>query len=552
MLDGFTPWPEHVARRYRREGYWAGRTLGSLPAAWAARSGAATAIVAGGDRWSYEELNERAARLARGLRTLGIEPRDRVLVQLPNVVEFFEVLFALLRLGAVPVIVPPAYRRSEVTGFCRVTNAVAHVIPARHAGFDFRELARDVREGASGLRHVIVVGEAGPFTALDDVRSATADGDDGRAGDHRDGGLTADPGNVALLHLSGGTTATPKLIPRTHDDYLYGARAGAGICGFTATSVYLCSLPVGHQFPLSAPGALGTFLAGGRVVLAPNPAPDAAFPLIERERVTVASLVPPMADLWLRAAGNTACDLSSLELLQVGGAKLNPDSARAVRPVLGCQVQQVFGMTEGLLNFTRLDDPDEIVCTTQGRPLSPADEIRVVDDAGDDVPRGEAGHLLVRGPNTIRGYYEAPEHNARAFTADGFFRTGDIVRLTPTGHLVVVGRSKDQINRGGEKIAAEEVENHLLAHPGVAETAVVAMPDAFLGERVCAYVVPGDPRPGPAELTAFVRARGLAAHKVPDRIEFIDALPRTPVGKISKQRLRDRIGATAPAAGGDE
>jgi 2,3-dihydroxybenzoate-AMP ligase len=260
--------------------------------------------------------------------------------------------------------------------------------------------------------------------------------------------------------------------------------------------------------------------------------------------------VPPVVALWLTAAGRTQHDLSSLDLLQVGGAKLSPELARRVRPALGCRVQQVFGMTEGLLNLTRLDDPDEIVFTTQGRPLSPADEIRVVDDADNDVSPDEPGNLLVRGPNTIRGYFNAPEFNATAFTADGFYRTGDIVRRAPTGHLVVVGRAKDQINRGGEKVAAEEVEAHLLAHPGVVEAAVVAMPDAFLGERVCAYVVPGDTSPDVSELTAFVRGRGLAGYKVPDRVEFIDALPRTPVGKISKQQLRDRIADAVRTTGG--
>jgi 2,3-dihydroxybenzoate-AMP ligase len=214
--------------------------------------------------------------------------------------------------------------------------------------------------------------------------------------------------------------------------------------------------------------------------------------------------------------------------------------------VLACQVQQVFGTTEGLLNFTRLDDPDDIVFNTQGKPLSPDDEIRVVDEAGSDVPPGEPGELLVRGPYTIRGYYRAPEHNAVAFTADGFYRTGDIVRQIPTGHLVVVGRSKDQINVSGQKISAEEIENHLLEHPDIVEVAVVAMPDSFVGERICAYVVARDVRPEATELIAFVRDRGLATHKVPDRVEFIDALPRTAVGKISKQRLRDRIAATAP------
>jgi 2,3-dihydroxybenzoate-AMP ligase len=497
-----------------------------------------TALVAGGHRWCYPELALRSRRLGAGFRALGIERGDRVAMQLPNIAEFFEVLFALFELGAIPVVVLPAYRRAEVTYFCELTDAVAYVVADRHLGFDFHTLAAEVQAKVRSVRHVIVLGEPGKFVSVDALRAETTDGIDSPPG--------ADPDDVALLHLSGGTTGTPKLIPRTHNDYLYGARAAAELCGLTPETVYLCSLPAAHQFSLSAPGALGTFGRGGRVVMAPHPAPDETFPLIEKERVTVAALVPPVVPIWLAAAQRTDNDLSSLTLLQVGGAKLSSELARRVRPVLACQVQQVFGTTEGLLNFTRLDDPDDIVFNTQGKPLSPDDEIRVVDEAGSDVPPGEPGELLVRGPYTIRGYYRAPEHNAVAFTADGFYRTGDIVRQIPTGHLVVVGRSKDQINVSGQKISAEEIENHLLEHPDIVEVAVVAMPDSFVGERICAYVVARDVRPEATELIAFVRDRGLATHKVPDRVEFIDALPRTAVGKISKQRLRDRIAATAP------
>lgn len=539
-VDSFTPWPEELAAHYRRKGYWRGDTLGSLPAEWAGPFGDRTAIVAGDDRWSYRDLDARSSRVAEIFQAHGIEPGDRVVVQLPNVADLFSVLFGVVKAGVIPVIVLPPYRRTEVSYFCAFTEAVAYVIPDRHGGFDFRALAADVRDQAPTLRDVFVVGEPGPFTRLDSTPAAPADDAGGPW-------AAPDAGEVALLHISGGTTGTPKLIPRTHDDYLYGARASAELCGFDAATVYLCSLPVSHQFSLSAPGALGTLMSGGRVVLAPHPAPDAAFELIARERATVAGVVPPVAALWIDAAGTTEHDLSSLELLQVAGAKPSPDLARQVRPRLGCALQQVFGMTEGLLNFTRLDDPEELVVTTQGRPLSPDDEVRIVDDADADVLPGAAGDLLVRGPNTIRGYYKAPEHNAKAFTADGFYRTGDIVRQTASGHLVVVGRSKDQINRGGEKIAAEEIEIQLLAHDDVAEAAVVSMPDPFLGERICAYVVAGPRGAKPSELAAFVRGRGLAASKVPDRIELIDELPRTAVGKISKQRLRQRIAARVPS-----
>ena len=212
--------------------------------------------------------------------------------------------------------------------------------------------------------------------------------------------------------------------------------------------------------------------------------------VVEAEQVTITALVPALVIRWLEAleaSGEGRFDLSSLEVLQVGGARLVPEVARRIGPAIGCRVQQVFGMAEGLLNYTRLDDPDDVVVETQGRPLSPADELRIVGPDGEPVPDGEPGELLTRGPYTIRGYYRADAHNATAFTADGFYRTGDIVRLDPSGNLTVEGRAKDLINRGGEKISAEEIENLLLAHPAVREAAAVAMPHAVLGEQTCAY-----------------------------------------------------------------
>ncbi|MFD9905444.1 (2,3-dihydroxybenzoyl)adenylate synthase, partial [Streptomyces sp. NPDC059063] len=463
---------------------------------------------------------------------------DRVVVQLPNIAEFFEVIFALFRIGALPVFALPAHRETEIAYFCRFTEAAAYVIAAEHGGYDYRALAARVRADVPTLRHVWVAqGDPGDFEALADVHAEPVDLP-GPA-----------PHDLAFLQLSGGSTGVPKLIPRTHDDYLYSLWGSNELCGVDEHSVYLCVLPAAHNFPLSSPGTLGALYAGARIVLCPQPGPDTAFPLIERERVTLTGLVPPLALLWTDAAATTAHDLSSLDVLLVGGAKFSEEAARRVRPALGCTLQQVFGMAEGLVNYTRLDDPEETIVTTQGRPISPDDEIRVVDDEDNDLPTGATGHLLTRGPYTIRGYWNAPEHNARSFTADGFYRTGDIVRRTDTGHLVVEGRAKDQINRGGEKIAAEEIENHLLAHPAVHDANVVGEPDPYLGERTCAYVIlrPDAEPLKPVAMKRFVRGRGLAAYKVPDRVEFVDAFPRTGVGKISKKDLRNTA-AQRPAA----
>ncbi|MGH3905202.1 MAG: (2,3-dihydroxybenzoyl)adenylate synthase [Pseudonocardiaceae bacterium] len=535
LLEGCEPWPEDFVQRYRAEGYWRDETLGVLLRTWAQRSGQATALVDGEQQISYAELDRRVDSTAAGLRDLGISPSDRVVVQLPNVAEFVIVLFALIRCQAVPVLALPAHRRTEVEHFVAVSEAVGYVIPAMFGGFDYRTLAAEVMSRSPSLRHVLVAGEAGAFTELAQVSGEWAP----------DPALPPpDPAAVAVLLISGGTTGKPKLIPRTHRDYAYLARASAEVCEFTADDVYLACLPVAHNFPLACPGVLGTLGAGGTVVMSPAPSPDVAFALIERERVTVTSLVPPLVRLWLDMAEWASADWSSLRLLQVGGAKLDEQLARKVQPVLGGRLQQGFGMAEGLLSYTRPEDSDDLVVGTQGRPISPADEVRVVDHRGTDVAPGEVGELWTRGPYTLRGYYRAPEHNATVFSPDGFFRTGDLVRQLPSGHLVIEGRLKDVVNRGGEKVAAGELEEHLLAYPTVAQAAVVGVPDETLGELVCAVIrlAPGTERaPRLKELQSFVLGRGLARYKLPDKLVTFDDFPVTAVGKIDKWELIRRI-----------
>lgn len=535
VLPGCPTWPQEFAERYRSAGFWGDDTLGSVLREQARRHGSKTAVVSGDLRVSYSELDHRADQLASGLLRLGIRRDDRVVVQLPNVAEFHDVCFALFRIGAVPVMTLPALRSSEITHLCASTEAVAFVVAASDEGFDFLGLAEQVRAAVPSLKWVLAAGSSpgdSRCLPLETLYDDPAPGDTNGPAPH----------DVALLQLSGGTTALPKLIPRTHADYLYTARTCAEISGFDEDSVYLAALPMAHNFPLVSPGVIGAVTVGATCVLAPLPSPDVAFPLVATERVTHTSVVPPLALIWLEAVSDRH-DLSSLRVLQVGGAKCSAEVAKRIRPTLGCTLQQAFGMAEGLICFTRLDDPEEVIVHTQGRPVSPGDEFRIVDASGQEVPEGETGELLTRGPYTIRGYYLADDHNARTFTPDGFYRTGDLVRLRPDGNLAVEGRAKDQINRGGEKIAAEEVENHLLAHPSVHDAAVVALPDVFLGERSCAYVIPSGAAPSTAELTAFLHERGIAAYKVPDRFRFVDSFPLTGVGKVSKKDLR-----TAPAS----
>jgi 2,3-dihydroxybenzoate-AMP ligase len=257
----------------------------------------------------------------------------------------------------------------------------------------------------------------------------------------------------------------------------------------------------------------------------------------------VAALVPPALALWLQAAPTYKDALTSLVLMQVGGAKLSESLARQVPDVLGCQLQQILGMAEGLVNYTRLDDDIDTIVTTQGRPMCSLDEVKVIDEAGNEVGANVEGELVTRGPYTIRGYFKAPEHNAKVFDHEGFYHSGDLVRRDENGYLTVVGRDKDQINRGGEKIAAEEIENLLLKHELVMHSALVSMPDDMMGEKSCAFVVPKMASHGMKSITLrkYLRGFGVADYKVPDRFEFIDSLPLTPVGKPNKVALREVI-----------
>lgn len=526
-------WPDEFAQRYREAGYWTGQTLADMLRQRAAQLPDHTAVVGGDQRWTYSQLWQRVETAAVGFLSLGLKPGDRVIVQLANIPEFLSVTFGLFRAGLVPVFALPAHRQTEITHFVRNAEASALVVGPSPDGFDYPGMARKVQAELPGLQHIISVGDADGCVAFDAFEPNTDLLPD----------TEAEPSDVAFMQISGGSTGLSKLIPRTHDDYLYSFRASAEICGLSEHSVYMGALPVAHNFPMSSPGIFGALYAGARIVMAPSPSPEVAFPLIEREGVTITGLVPPLALLWMQAAPHTKSDLSSLQVLQVGGAKFTAEAAARVRPTLGCTLQQVFGMAEGLVNYTRLDDPEELIINTQGRPISPADEVLILDDQGEPVADDEAGHLYTRGPYTIRGYHSEPSANARSFTDDGFYCTGDIVRRTPEGYLEVQGRATDHINRAGEKISAEEVEDHLIAHPHVFDAAIVAIPDQFLGERSCAFIIADGDQPKPAQIKGWIRERGLADFKVPDQVMFVDSFQTTAVGKTSRKELRAQLKA---------
>jgi mycobactin salicyl-AMP ligase len=529
-LEGFVPFPPDRAANYRAAGYWSGRTVDSMlsDAAQNWSTHAAVVDADGPQRLTFAQLDERADRAAAGLAELGIAESDRVLLQLPNSCEFAVALFALLRVGAIPVMCLTGHRAAELGHFAAVSEATALLIPDSASGFDYRPMAQELSRDHPGLRHVIVDGDPGPFTSWSQVCASNAK----RSEPHN-----PDPESPALLLVSGGTTGTPKLIPRTHNDYVYNATASAELCKLTAEDVYMAALPAAHNFPLACPGLLGAIAVGAPTVFLSNPSPESAFGAIARHGVTVTALVPALANLWAQATEWEPEAPTSLRLLQVGGAKLEASDAQRVRETLTPGLQQVFGMAEGLLNYTRPGDPPEIVDHTQGRPLCVDDELRIVDDAGQPVPAGTEGELLVRGPYTFNGYFRAEEANARCFDPEGFYRSGDLVRQHPDGNLEVTGRVKDVIHRGGETIPAADLEEHLRTHPAISSAAAVALPDPYLGEKICAAVVFSGSPVTLTELNSYLDQRGVARHARPDVLSAMTSLPTTPVGKIDKKAI---------------
>jgi 2,3-dihydroxybenzoate-AMP ligase len=539
VLDGVVPFPPEFARCYREKGYWRDLSLAEEFAPVFRCYADRIAIVDRGTQCTYTEIDRVSDRLALNLLDAGLAPLDRVVVQLPNVAEFVFLYFALQKIGCVPIAALATHRFLEVSQFAKLSGAAACVTPDRYGDFDFREMVRRVRNETPSVRLGIVFGEApAGFLSLADLisREPKKRPEDLRA-------LKIDPTDPAIFQLSGGTTGVPKLIPRTHNDYAYNSRIAAKVCGVTGDSVLLLALPIAHNLPLACPGLQGYMLQGGKVVLSVSTKPEDLFGLIERHRVTHLKVVPALLIRLINDPAIGKYDLSSLRVMQSGGQRMQPEvRVRTEDLIPSVTVQENFGMSEGMLFFVRLDDPEDVRMDTCGRPLSPDDEVRLVDEEGREVARGEVGELTCRGPYTLRGYYGVPEYNARQFTPEGFYRSGDLMRLHPSGNYVVEGRKKDLINRGGEKISAEEIENLILGHPAVQNIACVPMPDPHLGEKMCACVIP---KKGSSlslkELVEFLKDREIAKFKLPERLEILSDFPVSTFGKVSKKALVEMV-----------
>lgn len=500
------------------------------------------ALVTPQEELTFAELDRRSDHVAAGLHELGLRPGERVLMQFTNSGWAVIAWYALLKAGLVPVATLAQHREHELFEIARQCEPAAHLIEAEFRGQDLVALARATAAQTPSLRLLLTVGSQRPPDGAVAIETLEARGGDPRTGLERvQASLSAD--DLACLQLSGGTTSVPKLIPRRQAEYWLNARLYAEGMQVRAGDCVPHLLPVIHNAGIVC--GLHAAHSKGAAFGTCSPTLEAFTRLAQRTRATHLMIAPPIYEM-IAASSELRGALQTLRvIIWVLGPLPRDVIAEWERD--GRVVGQMFGQSEGLCMITPLDAPAEIRHATVGKPLCELDEVRILEPGSErEVADGELGELGCRGPYTIQGYWRAPERNRRAFTSDGFYRTGDIVRRVnaPGGpYYALEDRIKDLINRGGEKVNAAEVEGLLLEHPAIAEVALVAMPDRRLGEKACAFVVPatGAEPPTKADLQVFLDRRGVAKFKWPERVEVRPSLPRTNVQKVDKVRLRAEI-----------
>ncbi|MEU6391826.1 AMP-binding protein [Streptomyces sp. NPDC046939] len=496
------------------------RTLWELVERRAARTPDRPVLLQGDRTLTFGELRDRAERVAAGLHGLGVRPGTVVAWQLPTRIETALLSFALARVGAVQTPLIPFYRDREVGFALRESEAEFFASPGVWRGFDHTEMAHRL-----GARGVFEAYEELPEADLSVLPPPPASG-------------TA----VRWIYWTSGTTSDPKGVLHTDRSLIAGGSCLAHALRLSASDVGSMAFPYAH---IAGPDyTVMLLLYGFPAVMFEHFALPDALDEYRRHGVTVAGGSTAFYSMFLTEQRKRPDRklIPSLRLLAGGGAPKPPEIYHAVVREMGVQLTHGYGMTEvPMITMGAPDDTAHHLATTEGRPPAGM-EIRIVDEAGKEVPAGVDGAVRLRGEAVCQGYLD-PRQNADAFDADGFLITGDLGRLLPTGHLVLTGRAKDVIIRKGENISAKEIEDLLHQHPAVREAAVVGLPDAERGERVCAVLAlrPGAGVPTLDEVTAHLRAQGLSPVKLPEQLEVLDALPRNEtLRKVLKYKLRER------------
>lgn len=513
--------------KFYDEQVWPHMTLGEFIEDCAKKYGDKIALVDGDVELSYQELNRKACQYANGLLKAGFKKGDRIVLQLPNCHEFVIILFAMFKIGLIPVLSLPAHRKNEIKGILEKSGAKAYIAKDKYLGFSYVDMIREVRKELNIDFGVYILGDNQGyknFYNLDDK-------------DYLSQQIEINYKEIGLLLLSGGTTGIPKLIPRRHCDYIYVAKESGIKSEFNLNTKFLAILPMAHNFTLCCPGVLGTLAYGGTVFISNTASPDEFVPIIENNKINTIQIVPSLIEVFLEYVGLLESDVSSLELMIVGAAKLEPKQAMMLENTLNVRIQQSFGLAEGLICMTDVNDSENIRYNFQGKPISKYDEILVVDSNNQSTKPGEVGQLLTRGPYTIYGYYNYNEDET-VVNEDNYFITGDKIVLSKDGNINIIGRLKDTIIKNGENIEPREIEKTVIKMGGISKASIVGIKNKNGEEIICLYMLSDEAMPID-HIRKYLIKEGLASYKLPDVVECVEEFPLTAVGKIDKNRLKE-------------
>lgn len=523
-------------RLFRERGWWQDGSATALLDRWADTTPDRRFVSDGTVELTYAQVRERANGLGATLLRAGVRPGDRVAMQLPNWTEFVVGYLAIARIGAVLVPIMTVYRQTEVAHVLRNSGAVAAITTSTFRGFDHRDMFRTLRTEIPALATLVVArGAAGPDELSFDEACATVT-------DDAELGSPADPDLPHLIVYTSGTESTAKGCVHTWNTADYSGRGLAhDVFRTRPEDVVFMPSPVAHATGLVV-GILVPLTVGAETHLLDVWEPDEGLRRIEQYRCTATATATPFVRMALDAQRTAQRDLSSMRFWLCAGAPIPEALAVEFDEAFdGGVLMPLYGATEILAGTCcHPGDPLERRAGSDGSAALDGVRIDLVGPDGDDVATGEEGEICYSGPGAVLGYWRDPDRTAATIDDRGRHHTGDLGRLDAQGYLRVSGRLKDIIIRGGTNISAAEVEGHVVAHPAVAQVAVVPYPDERLGEKACAVVVPAPgTQPTLTDITDFLRTRDISLQKLPEKLVLVDALPMTATGKVQKFLLRD-------------
>jgi 2,3-dihydroxybenzoate-AMP ligase/mycobactin salicyl-AMP ligase len=539
-VDGFVPYKKKDVQKYNKLRWWLGITWGDMFDKATDVYPEKIGLVDDTSRFTYAQLREKVDKAAIGFMNLGIKQKDFVLVQIPNWHEFVVAYFALQKIGAIVVLLISRHGLAEVNYLAGLTNPTAYIVPMQYGKIEYAPLIEGVTSATKSIKHVVTVRSPGEnkYTSMEKlIEESQLTKENLKAlADRR-----PDPMEVAFILPTGGTTGLPKAVPRTHNDYITYVEYHAKAWEITANDTLLTAAPVSHSQGMHC-GLGASFLNAATYVLTESTDAENLCKVIQKEKVTAFPTVPAIAQRMTTLENLRDFDISSLKKIYCGGAPSTPELVRSVYENLKCKFVNAFGSSEGVAMMTRLNHDVDTICNTVGKVDCPYNTVKTIDQYGKKCPVGKEGEFVSKGPTVFTGYFKSPEENEKIFTKDGFFKTGDLAMIDERGIIKVTGRIKETILRGGETIAAGGIERLICTHTGVAEVAVIGMPDKALGERICAYV---QLKPGVKltfeELIAHLKSVGASVMQLPERVEFIDTMPLSKVGKADKNFLKEDI-----------